>query len=138
MRKTTASAPHVEPDQTSQWPRWGGRLCPACEQLKVAQANPGDVTTTVMKRIPRREGHVVTRPEVGHATQERFVLHASGLGCARCVERVRRALVALPGVNEVNIMLGSGGESTITVSATGIDDDRLAGALEDAGPYQVR
>lgn len=62
----------------------------------------------------------------------------TGMTCEHCVHAVTEELSALTGVSAVTVDLVPGGESQVTVtSQTGLTDDAVAAALDEAGDYQL-
>jgi copper chaperone len=62
----------------------------------------------------------------------------TGLTCGHCVSAVTEELRALPEVSEVAVDLVAGGVSTVTVtSAQPLDEQQVAGALDEAGDYHL-
>lgn len=62
----------------------------------------------------------------------------TGMTCGHCEQAVASELKTLDGVTDVSVELVAGGTSTVTVtSAEPLDDARVAGALDDAGDYQL-
>jgi copper chaperone CopZ len=57
-----------------------------------------------------------------------------GMTCGHCKAAVEEEVGALPGVDEVRVDLASG---RVTVVGDGVDDDAVAGAVDEAG-YAVR
>jgi copper chaperone len=61
-----------------------------------------------------------------------------GMTCGHCASAVTSELTALDGVTDVQVDLVVGGTSTVTVaSAQPLEDTQVAGALEEAGDYQL-
>lgn len=61
--------------------------------------------------------------------------HVDGMSCGHCVDAVTAELVKLPGVQSVDVDLGSG---AVKVSSnTELDDAAVAEAVDEAG-YTVR
>lgn len=68
--------------------------------------------------------------EVGTST----TLLVDGMTCAHCVGSVTEELSAVPGVEDVSVVLTAGGTSTVTVrSAAPLDRDALHAAVVEAG-----
>lgn len=65
---------------------------------------------------------------------EKLVLKVEGMTCGGCVNSVERALERVPGVTRARADLKSG---TAVVEGSGLEIERLAAALEDAG-YEGR
>lgn len=62
----------------------------------------------------------------------------TGMTCGHCVSSVTTELKALDGVTDVEVDLVAGGTSTVTVTSTSpLDPSEVAGALEEAGDYQL-
>lgn len=60
-----------------------------------------------------------------------------GMTCSNCVRHVTEELIAVDGVESVDVALVAGGVSTVTVrSAARVDDGVIASAVADAG-YRV-
>lgn len=58
----------------------------------------------------------------------------TGMTCGHCVSAVREELVKLPGVQAVDVELGDGGPSTVTVaSAAPLDEAQVRDAIDEAG-----
>jgi len=53
-----------------------------------------------------------------------------GMSCSHCSESVKKALSKIEGVKEVNVDLN---KKIAVVDADNVDDDVLAGAVNDAG-----
>lgn len=58
--------------------------------------------------------------------------NVSGMTCEHCVGAVRAELIALEGVDTVEIALVAGGISTVTVTGK-VTDDQVAEAIDEAG-----
>jgi Cu+-exporting ATPase len=56
-----------------------------------------------------------------------------GMHCAACVERVEKALEAIPGVKAADVKL----EDITTIDHDGVDEQRLVRAVSDAGDYKA-
>ena len=62
----------------------------------------------------------------------------TGLTCGHCVGAITSEVRALPSVTDVQVVLVSGGTSTLTVTADNtLTDAQVASALDEAGSYQV-
>jgi copper chaperone len=62
----------------------------------------------------------------------------TGLTCGHCVGAITSEVKALPSVTDVQVVLVSGGTSTLTVTADKtLTDAQVASALEAAGNYQL-
>lgn len=62
----------------------------------------------------------------------------TGMTCEHCANAVSEELSALEGVSAVKVDLVAGGTSTVTVtSATELTEQEVAGALDEAGDYQL-
>ena len=62
----------------------------------------------------------------------------TGLTCGHCVGAITSEVKALPSVTDVQVVLVSGGTSTLTVTADNtLTDAQVASALEAAGSYQL-
>lgn len=60
-----------------------------------------------------------------------------GMTCSNCVRHVTEELIAVDGVESVDVALVAGGVSTVTVRSSAlVDDDVIAAAVADAG-YRV-
>ncbi len=64
------------------------------------------------------------------STQETMTMPVGGMHCRNCVNSVRTALSALPGVSEVEVNLEAG---QATVRGGGLDAGALRSAIEDLG-----
>ncbi|GAA4400008.1 hypothetical protein GCM10023168_08250 [Fodinibacter luteus] len=61
---------------------------------------------------------------------------ATGLTCGHCAHAVGEELKALGGVDEVEVEVVSGGESTVTVTGgRELTSDEVTAALAEAGDY---
>ena len=61
----------------------------------------------------------------------------TGMTCGHCVSSVKEEVGAIEGVESVEVVLKNGGESRVTVRATGaLDPDAVRAAVEEAG-YQL-
>ena len=61
-----------------------------------------------------------------------------GMTCAKCVEAVTEELSTLDGVGDVGVQLVAGGTSVVTItSATSLQDEAVAAALDEAGDYRL-
>ena len=69
---------------------------------------------------------VPTRPTEGTAIR----LEVDGMHCSSCVGHVERALKSVDGVEDAMVSLT---DSTASVSGSGLDPERLATAVRDAG-----
>lgn len=54
----------------------------------------------------------------------------SGMTCEHCVRAVTSEVSAVPGVTDVAVDLAAG---QVTVSGTGVDDDAVRAAVDEAG-----
>lgn len=62
----------------------------------------------------------------------------TGMTCEHCANAVSEELSAIEGVSAVKVDLVAGGTSTVTVtSATELTEQEVAGALDEAGDYQL-
>jgi copper chaperone len=62
----------------------------------------------------------------------------TGLTCGHCVGAITSEVRGLPSVTDVQVVLVSGGTSTLTVTADNtLTDAQVASALDEAGSYQV-
>jgi copper chaperone CopZ len=62
------------------------------------------------------------------------VYTVTGMTCDHCVSAVTDELTALPGVQDVQVDLVAGGESTVTVTSEGpLADDAVRDAVDEAG-----
>ena len=62
----------------------------------------------------------------------------TGLTCGHCVGAITSEVRALPSVTDVQVVLVSGGTSTLTVTADNtLTDAQVASALDEAGSYQL-
>ena len=62
----------------------------------------------------------------------------TGLTCGHCVGAITSEVKALPSVTDVQVVLVSGGTSTLTVTADNtLTDAQVASALDEAGSYQL-
>jgi copper chaperone len=62
----------------------------------------------------------------------------TGMTCEHCARAVREELSALNGVVQVDVDLVPGGASHVTVtSETGLDEQAVAAALDEAGEYRL-
>jgi copper chaperone CopZ len=62
----------------------------------------------------------------------------TGLTCGHCVQAVSEEVGHLDGVTAVTVDLVAEGTSTLTVVSTEpLSSDALAGALDEAGDYQL-
>jgi copper chaperone CopZ len=62
----------------------------------------------------------------------------TGLTCGHCVGAITSEVKALPSVTDVQVVLVSGGTSTLTVTADNtLTDAQVASALDEAGNYQL-
>jgi copper chaperone len=60
----------------------------------------------------------------------------TGMTCGHCELSVREEVAQLPGVTQVDVAAGTG---RLVVTSTGqLDDDRVLGAVEEAGYTAVR
>ena len=64
------------------------------------------------------------------AEHESLQLQVEGMHCASCVSRIEEALSGVEGVEEANVNLATG---RATVTGTGLDQTRLAEAIESSG-----
>jgi copper chaperone CopZ len=60
-------------------------------------------------------------------------LRIEGMSCPRCVEHVKKALEAVPGVISASVTLDHGA----TVRHTGVSTDHLRKAVATAGSYRA-
>lgn len=61
-------------------------------------------------------------------------LAVNGMTCGHCVKSVTEELEEVEGVNNVEVILNSGGTSKVTVfTSTGVDDDAMREAVAEAG-----
>lgn len=61
-------------------------------------------------------------------------LSVNGMTCSHCVASVTEELKEVPGVDNVDVILNSGATSKVTVlTDTGVDDDALRAAVDEAG-----
>lgn len=61
-------------------------------------------------------------------------LAVNGMTCGHCVKSVTEELEEVEGVNNVEVILNSGGTSKVTVFTTkGVDDDAMREAVAEAG-----
>jgi copper chaperone len=60
----------------------------------------------------------------------RLTLQIDGMSCGHCVEAVRRALVALPGVEVESVEIG---QARVRFDKTATSAAALTGAVSDAG-----
>lgn len=61
-------------------------------------------------------------------------LSVNGMTCGHCVASVTEELKEVPGVENVDVILNSGATSKVTVlTDTGVDDDALRAAVDEAG-----
>ncbi|HOX92267.1 MAG TPA: heavy-metal-associated domain-containing protein [Spirochaetales bacterium] len=58
------------------------------------------------------------------------VVTIEGMSCEHCAMRVKKALEALPGVDQVSVSLAS---STAELSGAGLDNESIAKAVEKVG-----
>jgi copper chaperone len=69
-------------------------------------------------------------------TTQRF--GATGLTCGHCVHAVTQELMALDGVETVEVELVNGGTSSLAVTAQReLGEGEVAEALDEAGGYQL-
>jgi copper chaperone CopZ len=62
----------------------------------------------------------------------------TGMTCEHCAHAVTEELSGLAGVSRVDVALVPGGQSRVTVtSEAGLDKQAVAGALGEAGDYQL-
>jgi copper chaperone CopZ len=62
----------------------------------------------------------------------------TGMTCGHCVAAVREEVSALDGVTAVDVDLGAGGTSRISVTSTEpLTDAQVAAALDEAGDYHL-
>lgn len=62
---------------------------------------------------------------------------ATGLTCEHCAMSVREEVSEIENVNEVNVEVVNGGESTVTINHDGeLDSAKVDAAIEEAG-YSV-
>ena len=62
----------------------------------------------------------------------------TGMTCEHCVHAVTEELSGIDGVTEVSVALAPDGESKVSVtSETALSDQAVAGALDEAGGYQL-
>jgi copper chaperone len=63
---------------------------------------------------------------------------ATGLTCGHCARAVSEELIAVPGVEAVEVEVVSGGESVVRVAASReIAGDEVTAALSEAGDYTL-
>ncbi|MCI1641467.1 MAG: heavy-metal-associated domain-containing protein [Actinomyces sp.] len=61
-------------------------------------------------------------------------LSVTGMTCSHCVASVTEELKEVPGVQNVDVILNSGGTSKVTVvTDQGVNDDDLRAAVSEAG-----
>jgi copper chaperone len=58
-------------------------------------------------------------------------IYISGMSCQHCIDRVKNALEALDGLNEVNVNLEDGVAHVSLIK--NLDDNLIREAIEDAG-----
>ena len=64
--------------------------------------------------------------------------HVDGMTCGHCVAAVTAELTAIAGDASVDVVLGDGGPSTVTItSGTPLSDEQVADALDEAGGYTL-
>jgi len=61
---------------------------------------------------------------------ERIVYRVPGMSCDHCKKAVTGELMAVPGVNSVEVNLD---DKSVVVSGTGLDDNALRNAIDEAG-----
>jgi len=62
----------------------------------------------------------------------------TGMTCEHCVRAVTEELTSLEGVSEVSVGLVPDGESSVTVTSHApLPAEAIAGALDEAGDYQL-
>ena len=62
----------------------------------------------------------------------------TGMTCGHCEQAVSSELKSVEGVTDVFVDLVAGGTSSVTVtSAQGLDEARVAEALDEAGDYRL-
>jgi copper chaperone len=65
-------------------------------------------------------------------------LPVTGMTCGHCAGAVTSELQQLPGVTDVQVELVADGTSTVTVTSDEpLDENAVAGALDEAGDYQL-
>ncbi len=58
----------------------------------------------------------------------------NGMTCQHCVNAVEQEVMALPGVNRVDVQLVAGGTSTVTIDSDArLDDQAVRDAVDEAG-----
>jgi len=77
--------------------------------------------------VPRREGTLAGTDGAAGSTIE---LKIGGMTCAHCVQTVRKALAAVPGVTDVSVSLETG---KAVVTGQDCDKNALANAVRGAG-----
>jgi copper chaperone len=88
--------------------------CACCSSASNAATSPADHSST--------DNAVTTRFEV------------AGMTCGHCVASVTKEVSQLAGVTNVTVDLVAGGTSTVSVtSATAVDPDAVASAIDEAG-----
>jgi copper chaperone CopZ len=64
--------------------------------------------------------------------------HVDGMTCSHCVAAVAAELTAVAGDASVDVVLGDGGPSTVTITAGApLSDEQVAAALDEAGGYTL-
>lgn len=76
-----------------------------------------------------------TLPSTSSANNKAFQLDIEGMSCASCVNRVEKALRAVPGVAEASVNLAT--ERASVQADSSVQPDQLAAAVTKAG-YQVK
>lgn len=67
------------------------------------------------------------------------VVHATGLTCDHCASSVTEEVSEIENVNEVNVEVVKGGESTITIDHEGeLDSAKVEAAITEAGYELVK
>ncbi|SIK57938.1 copper chaperone [Mycobacteroides abscessus subsp. abscessus] len=67
------------------------------------------------------------------------VVHATGLTCQHCAASVTEEVQEIENVNEVNVEVVKGGQSTITIDHDGeLDDAKVEAAIAEAGYELVK
>lgn len=65
-------------------------------------------------------------------------LKLRGMTCGKCVEHVSDELQELSEVDNVAVLLNTGGISTVTAYInTPVDDEKLREAIDEAGDYEI-
>jgi copper chaperone CopZ len=64
--------------------------------------------------------------------------HVDGMTCSHCVAAVTAEIRALAADATVDVVLGDGGPSTVTITAgTPLSDEQVTEALDEAGGYTL-